>query len=552
MAVIKTLAVNLVARTAAFEKGMKRSGRQLKGFQKTAAATSVALKSLAASFGLIGAGMATFKIVNLASEAEEIMSKFDTVFGRLNDQAREWTENFSKSIGRATSEVANSMATLQDTFVPLGFAREKAFELSKSLVQLATDVASFNNKADSDVLRDFTSALVGSQETVRKYGIILSVATLEQEALRQGMTKSFTELSELEKVFLRYSVIMRNTSDAQGDAVRTASSYANQVKKMKAAISDLSVEMGNVLLPAMSESVSVMTKFVKVLDRTFDLLKIIGNTIVGVGQVALATFTAMLGGIGKVVDKIAELGFGLDINIGDNILDLARDIKGLGDENFVQAMEQFKSAFSDSPGLSAMPTKLSKVSAAMEDLATSSKETIREIKQFKTTIDSLIESIKSPEEKFSDFLDVVSRAFSEGMVTVQQFDKLIEKAYDRIFDIGRIKSFADSIKQSLKGPFELLSDFNKDLMEAVDEGLLSFIEAKEAFKRFGDDLFPQPALASAGGGGGRSEAIRTSLVSVAGLSGGANPQVRAQEKTNIILEDQTRILREIEQKESLG
>ena len=44
------------------------------------------------------------------------------------------------------------MAGLQDTFVPLGIARDEAAELSKSLVTLAVDVASFNNTADADVI----------------------------------------------------------------------------------------------------------------------------------------------------------------------------------------------------------------------------------------------------------------------------------------------------------------------------------------------------------------------------------------------------------------
>lgn len=187
---------------------------------------------------------------NVARDAAEIQSKFDTVFSHLKVEANAWAENFSKSVGRAKSDVKSWMAELQDTFVPLGYTRTKAAELSESLVKLAVDVASFNNASDPEVIRDFTSALVGNHETVRKYGILITENSLKQEADNSGIKKKFDSLTELEKVQLRYNIILKSTTDAQGDAIRTADSLANQEKRQAAELKNMQEQLGTKVVPA--------------------------------------------------------------------------------------------------------------------------------------------------------------------------------------------------------------------------------------------------------------------------------------------------------------
>ena len=103
------------------------------------------------------------------------------------------------------------MAQLQDTFVPLGFARDKSAELSKALAQLATDVGSFNNVATPDVANAFTSAIVGNHEAVRRFGIVLTEASVKQEAYRMGIAETDSELNSQQKVLARVSILLSST-----------------------------------------------------------------------------------------------------------------------------------------------------------------------------------------------------------------------------------------------------------------------------------------------------------------------------------------------------
>ncbi|GEM_PF-2761397 len=196
------------------------------------------------------------QLLGLASAAEEVGSKFNVVFADLAGSADAWASSFADSVGRAETETKRAMANAGDLFKPLGFATDDALELSKALVGLSVDVASFNNAMDAEVMRDFQSALVGNHETVRKYGIILSESTLEQEAFQRGLRGSYSELTDNQKVLLRYSLLLKGSKDAQGDAIRTADSYENQMKRLKAALADTGTELGEVFLPAATKALT--------------------------------------------------------------------------------------------------------------------------------------------------------------------------------------------------------------------------------------------------------------------------------------------------------
>lgn len=201
--------------------------------------------------------------VTAASDVQESVSKFNTVF---KDQAQGVTlelANMADEINRSKYDLMEYAATFQDTFVPLGFARDQAADLSVALVALAEDLASFNNLNTADVVRDLQSALVGNTETVRKYGVVASQAAIQQKALEMGIWDGTGAIDAQAKAMATYQIILAGTSDAQGDAARTADSYANVQKGLEAAVLDLKVAIGDMLLPVMTELAKESTEVVK-------------------------------------------------------------------------------------------------------------------------------------------------------------------------------------------------------------------------------------------------------------------------------------------------
>lgn len=312
MATAGTLAVNLIARTSVFDRKVSTSRKKFRSFTGDLARSQRTMANFARGIvlaaGASGVGFFINQMVKAASAAEETQAKFDTVFRELSTSANAWAVSFGGSVGRANQDVKKWMAGLQDTFVPLGIARKEAMGLAQSLVTLAVDVASFNNAADETVIRDFTSALVGNHETVRKYGIIISESALKQAAFNAGIKKTFAQLTDLEKVQLRYALIQRGTTDAQGDAIRTAASYANQVKRLRANIDNLKVAMGSEILPVFN---TVVTQINIDLAQTGEVAKKTGGSMVTAFEKIALAGAFFLNGIDAMNSGLHQFSSGI-------------------------------------------------------------------------------------------------------------------------------------------------------------------------------------------------------------------------------------------------
>ena len=137
---------------------------------------------------------------------EEMRAKAQVVFGDTFLQVTSQLSEFGDSVGRSTSELTQMASSVQDTFVPLGFAREEAAKLSVNLTKLAVDTASFNNASDPDTMRAFQSALVGNHEAVRRFGIVITEAELKAELFRMGITKNANQVDAQTKVMARLNL----------------------------------------------------------------------------------------------------------------------------------------------------------------------------------------------------------------------------------------------------------------------------------------------------------------------------------------------------------
>ena len=249
----------------------KSSQRMTNAMQKFGRAVGPILGAVT----VVAAGKATLSIVNLASSIEEMQAKSDVVFGQFAGRVRSQLQEFGDEVGRSAFELEGMAASIQDTFVPMGFARGEAADLSVQLTKLATDVASFNNESDPEVMAAFQSALVGNHETVRRFGVIITEATIKQELMRMGITKNIKEVTNAEKVQARLNLLLAGTTDAQGDAARTAGSFANQSRALSASLKDLGNEIGQTLLPAATAFVASLNEMTKGLKEFLFFMGII-------------------------------------------------------------------------------------------------------------------------------------------------------------------------------------------------------------------------------------------------------------------------------------
>ena len=247
--------------------------------QKATKSIDRSFKTMATSIkGAIGAVVAIGAVqlgrsmVGLASDVEEQTSKARVVFGNNFGAVKDELEAFGDSVGRSTSQLVSMGSTVQDTFVPMGFAREEASKLSVQLTKLAVDVASFNNASDEETMRAFQSAIVGNHETVRRFGVVITEATLKQELMRMGITKNMKEVTNAEKVQARLNLIINGTTDAHNDAINTSGSFANTTKALSSALQELNVAIMTPLLPVLTK---IVRSFVNAVEAVKSFLSIL-------------------------------------------------------------------------------------------------------------------------------------------------------------------------------------------------------------------------------------------------------------------------------------
>lgn len=325
-----------VDQTGDAEKGIKSISGSVGSIAKVGlAAGAAALGGIALLTGaVLGLGS---KLTGLGGSAEEMESKFNTVFGISAPEATRQLDEFGNAAGRNKFALMEMASTMQDTFVPLGFAREQAANLALAVTELAVDVGSFNNTLAPQVMEDFQSAIIGNHETVRKYGIIITQVTLDQELLNMGVAGGVKEATEMEKAQARLNIIYAGTTDAQGDAIRTAGSWTNQMLSLKEAFTEGATEMGlflnQALLPLLSEfgpwvkdlmprAVEIFKRFAENLGGTvFPALTLVKDAVIRIAEafgiqtqgvssadVVLKAFEMSLGAIVTAIQLVA-IGF---------------------------------------------------------------------------------------------------------------------------------------------------------------------------------------------------------------------------------------------------
>lgn len=260
---VDTLLVRVEADLADLKNGLKDLDKTLKDSQKRTQNSFGKIGQFAkAALGAVVVAQtarAALALTNFVSHVEEAQAKSSVVFGQFTGDVRRQLQEFGDEVGRSAFALEEMASKVQDTFVPMGFARGEAAQLSVQLAKLATDVASFNNASDAETMEAFQSALVGNHETVRRFGIVITEATINQELLRMGLTKTSQTASNAEKVQARLNLIMAGTTDAHGDAARTADSFANRSKALQAALERLAVEALNPLMDDFASFVGTLT-----------------------------------------------------------------------------------------------------------------------------------------------------------------------------------------------------------------------------------------------------------------------------------------------------
>lgn len=201
----------------------------------------------------------TQKGIERASDLTEAQNVVDVVFGSYADSLNTWAKNAKANFGLGELAAKTYAGSFADMLSSVGFDSEDVYTMSTELTQLVADIASFRNQSFEEVFTRLYSGMVGETEAIRRYGVNMTVANMEDYAASKGVYSDWKDLSSQEQYALRYDYIMGATKNAQGDFARTLeSSAANQQRLLQENLNTLQTEYGSGFLEMVTSGYKVL------------------------------------------------------------------------------------------------------------------------------------------------------------------------------------------------------------------------------------------------------------------------------------------------------
>jgi hypothetical protein len=241
------------------DKDIKRAIRDLESLQSQAAPVAKTGNSITSAFkGMALAAGAFVSVsavkdfmadaISAGSDLQESLSKVDAVFEANADTVVAWSKESSTAFGQSQAQALEAVGTFGNLLRAFGSTADEAQVMSQRMVELAADLASFNNTSVDDALNALRSGLSGETEPLKRFGVAINDARLKTVALERGLYSGKGVLDTYGKSVAAYELILKDTALAQGDFARTSDGLANQQRIITAEFENLKAAIGTGLI----------------------------------------------------------------------------------------------------------------------------------------------------------------------------------------------------------------------------------------------------------------------------------------------------------------
>ena len=317
---------------------------------------------------LIGGAFAVGKLaqfgkecVELGSDLTEVQNVVDVTFTTMSDKVNEFAKNAMTSAGLSETMAKRYVGTFGAMSKSFGFSEAQAYDMSTALTQLTGDVASFYNISQDLAYIKLKSVFTGETETLKDLGVVMTQSALDQYALANGYGKTTSEMTEQEKVALRFAFVQKQLSAASGDFIRTSDSWANQVRVMQLQLQSLKATVGQGLINIFTPVLKVINILLGKLATLANAFKSFTELITGKKSSGQTSGSgAGLAGTDAIADTADQYGQAADNaeKLADANKDNATATKKANKEtkNYLSSLDEVHKATSTGSGSSSTPS----------------------------------------------------------------------------------------------------------------------------------------------------------------------------------------------------
>lgn len=201
------------------------------------------------------------------------------------EKAVRFQNELEEKLGTNIAESMNYQALFNSMSKSMGISAKYAYMLSKNFTKLGYDLSSLYNIDPENAMQKLRAGLAGQTKPLRDLGLDITQQSLQPVADELGIERSIKNMSQAEKMILRYITVLKQAQIAQGDFANTMDSPANQLRIFNAQIVAFKRNMGNLwqgllggVLPSINGVMMVINELLKMVAKLFGF-KVSGQSI---------------------------------------------------------------------------------------------------------------------------------------------------------------------------------------------------------------------------------------------------------------------------------
>lgn len=313
-----------------FREMLKKDTSSVKELSKTSETLGKIKGAIAGAFAGLAIGEAVKQSIDLASSLTEVQNVVDTTFGKSASQIDAWSKSAINNFGLSELQAKQYTGTLGAMLKSSGVTGDAMMNMSEKLVGLSGDLASFYNLPIDEAMEKIRSGISGETMPLKQLGINMDVANLSAFALKEGIHKTYQQMSQAEQTTLRYNYLMSVTKDMQGDFAKTSGTFANQLRIAKTNLAQTGATIASHLLPYLNTGLQYFNKFLDVLPKIGDVLgkAFKADTAEQGIQIISGAVHDFL--FGKLPNDVTEAITTLVNTVGNDLADLKKPFMDLG------------------------------------------------------------------------------------------------------------------------------------------------------------------------------------------------------------------------------
>lgn len=336
----------------------------------------------------------------------EDLNLFTIAMGDYAEQGMAYANKMQSVLGVNAGEAMRYMGVFQQMGTSMGFTQERAYTLSQTLTQLGYDWSSYYNLGTEESFTKLQSAIAGETEPVRRLGMDISSARLQQELYNLGIHKSVEELSQADKATLRYIALLKQSQNAMGDLSRSIDSPSNALRMLNAQWEVAKREIGSVFIPML----------IKILPPAIAVVRILGDIARSIANLFGFELPKIdYSGVGNLSTGLSDAA-GSAEDLTGNLKETKKEISGLLGFDEINALSETES------GSGGSSSKEYSAASVLGDIELPTYDMFSEVEN---SVDEWVGKLETPLKWILSIAGLIGAAFL-GWKIKETFPKALE------------------------------------------------------------------------------------------------------------------------------